>query len=85
MANAPYLEMCLLKPSLDASPALQDIFMLFLRGIFILTDNMHQLSIIDFIFIASGCCENDRDVASKVVDGKDGNEVTTEGELSYVP
>jgi hypothetical protein len=46
---------------------------------------MHQLSIIDFIFIASGCCENDRDVASKVVDGKDGNEVTTEGELSYVP
>ena len=48
-------------------------------------NNMHQLRVIDFTFIFSWCCGNDHDVASKVVDGKDGNDATTEDELLAGP
>ncbi len=42
---------------------------------------MHQLPVIDFIFIALWCCENNHDAARKVVDGEDGIEAATECEL----
>ena len=50
-----------------------------------MSNNMNQLSIIDFTFISSGCSGGDHVVVSKVVDGKDGNEATTEGEFLAAP
>ena len=46
---------------------------------------MHPLSIIGFTFISSGCCGYDHVVARKVVEGKNFNEATTEGELLAAP